>query len=468
MRVLILSASTGGGHNRASAALKKYILQQDDTSVVEIVDCIEYCNKVYNRTVTHGYKTLAMKAPKIYGKMYKIADRKTMLNSLMDSLNIQCANKLLTLIGEFKPDIIVCCHPFNSKMMSHLKEKYNVNIPYICIVTDFKPHRAYFGESADAFVTPCDDMTDELVFKYNINANKIYPVGIPIDTVFYSNTNSEKTLNELQFTKDKPIVLIMAGSFGVSDILGIYDDLLNCDTDMQIIVITGKNKRLYDAFEKIINTEEREIEFDAADYNSKLLKLEKLITHFNELSEQLALQIADELNKTVPKKLHLYVRRSKKFKPTKLFYFVSNVEDYMHISDLIVTKPGGLTTSESLACNLPMAVFKAIPGQEEDNANYLLLHDIAILLDEKNNEAAQIEALLNNKEKLSRMRENCKKEAKPNSAENVYSIMQKLIKQHKEQLESGAEDANQSVKKAERKEHKKHIHKKPTLNTKHD
>jgi processive 1,2-diacylglycerol beta-glucosyltransferase len=100
----------------------------------------------------------------------------------------------------------------------------------------------------------------------------------------------------------------------------------------------------------------------------------------------------------------------------------------MHISDLIITKPGGLTTSESLACGLPMAVFKAFPGQEAQNADFLTEKQAAIVLEKGEKGAQQIKELLSNPDKLKQMKENCRNCAKLNSAERIYSLMQDLVK----------------------------------------
>ena len=94
---------------------------------------------------------------------------------------------------------------------------------------------------------------------------------------------------------------------------------------------------------------------------------------------------------------------------TKLLYFVKNVEDYMHISDLIVTKPGGLTVTESLACSLPMAIYSAFPGQERDNAEFLL------------NKGAAIDE----------MKEKCRELHRPDSAEKIFRLAQKLCNDSK-------------------------------------
>ena len=101
----------------------------------------------------------------------------------------------------------------------------------------------------------------------------------------------------------------------------------------------------------------------------------------------------------------------------------------MHASDLLVTKPGGLTVSEALACNLPMAVFDAIPGQEEDNANFLKVHDMGVRLEKDGDFAGQISALLSEKEKLREMRENCQHFDKSQSIPNLLALIEDLVEE---------------------------------------
>ena len=99
----------------------------------------------------------------------------------------------------------------------------------------------------------------------------------------------------------------------------------------------------------------------------------------------------------------------------------------MHASDLLVTKPGGLTVSEALACNLPMAVFDAIPGQEEDNANFLKTHDMCVRLQKDSDFAEEISALLQEKQKLQAMRENCEEFDKSQSIPNLLALIRDLV-----------------------------------------
>ena len=118
-------------------------------------------------------------------------------------------------------------------------------------------------------------------------------------------------------------------------------------------------------------------------------------------------------------------------KPTKLFYFIDNVDDYMHASDLIVTKPGGLTTSESIACALPMVVFKAYPGQEEQNAALLVENNIGVILENSSKAADTVGSLLKDKKKLESMRESCRKHVRKNSCQNIIELAKRLAEENK-------------------------------------
>ena len=431
MNILILSASTGGGHKRAANALKTYICEHDENAKVDIVDTLEYCSSLLNKTVTLGYKSIAKNAPELYGTFYKSSDKESALSDIVSTFTTQFAKKLLPLLDEYKPDIVVTCHAFSSNMMSVLKSSYDVTIPVVSIITDYMPHRAYIGDHVDVYITASKDTADNLAQKYNVDKRRVFPLGMPILERFYNYDENKKheTYESLGFSEDKPTVLIMAGSFGVTDILKIYENLVEIDLDYQIIVITGKNKRLYDAFEKLLNRNIKE--FETQDFSQIFTNLSDINVAkiLYEHSEQLKQEISAKLNKT-------FHRSTDKTKPTKLFYFIDNVEDYMHISDLIITKPGGLTTSESLACNLPMAVFKAFPGQEAQNADFLVHKQAAIVLEKGSKGTAQIEDLLSHPEKLAQMKENCKNCALSHSTERIYSLLCDIYKTHTENKEN--------------------------------
>lgn len=373
MNILILSASTGGGHMRASRAIENYMSEHDKSANVKIVDSLLYINPILNKTVTSGYVYLATKTPKIYGKIYELTNKEDRWISFVNRLNYLFANKLLPLIDEFKPDVIITTHPFPTEMVSILKAKELVNIPLVCIMTDYAPHKTWVNQKVDAYIVSNDDMVKEMS-KIGVREEVIYPYGIPIEKVFFEKKDKDLVLNELELNPNLPTILMMAGSFGVTNVFKIYEDIINIDREFQVIVITGKNQKLYDEFAKVINKSE---------------------------------------------------------KHTKLIYFTDEVNKFMQAADIIITKPGGLTITEALASNIPMAIFDAIPGQEEENAEFLINHNMAIKLEKNQSCDKLIEELLMNKEKLNNMKEACRSFDKNDSSKNICALINELVENSK-------------------------------------
>lgn len=370
MNILILSASTGGGHKRAAAALEDTIRRTSPDVHVTVVDGLKAIGKTYDKTVVQGYYFLVKKTPKFYGRLYKITDRENLMYKAVMKSNSSMSKKLLAEIEKHDPDVIIACHAFITAMLSKLKKKGKLKVTAIALITDYDAHRTYIAPNIDAYVLAEPQMAKKLIDEYHVDEEKIYPLGIPTFEKFSVPGAKLEICRREGLDPDKTTLLLMAGSFGVTDVLDFYEDVAKIDDDLQLIVITGKNEKLYKKFEKRIA----------------------------ELGAE---------------------------QRTKLLFFVDNVEDYMHVSDLIITKPGGLTITESLACNLPMAIYNAFPGQEQYNVNFLLKQNAAILID-RSRGAQQIADLLSSPEKLEEMRENCKRLARPNAAEDMLKLANEL------------------------------------------
>lgn len=390
---------------RASAALKSYILEKNKEATVEMVDTLEYISPLLNKTITEGYVYLATKTPKMYGSLYKSANKDNPINSLVGAFNHLFCKALLPLLEEFHPDVIICTHPFVTEMVSNLKEDGLVKTPLMCIMTDYAPHKTWINKRVDSYVVSNEGMVDVMV-EMGAKRELIHPYGIPIDNAFFTKKDRNAILKEMGLNPEIPTILIMAGSFGVTDILKIYNNIVKIDVDFQIIVITGKNQKLYDAFSRVLS-KSNEIRPE------KLAKIK---------SKARALLDEEEENP------HIRVRVNPK-KTTKLLYFTNEVDKYMQISDLIITKPGGLTVSEALACNLPMAIFNAIPGQEEENADFLIDNNMAVRIEKGATCAETIRSLLSNRERLEQMKQSCQTFDKSQSSENIYQEILRLMRE---------------------------------------
>lgn len=405
MRVLILSATTGGGHMRAAGALKEFILSRDPSSVVEIYDTIQYVSPILNKAVTNGYVYMATKTPKIFGGFYKSSDRNTPINKTVEKTMTGLRKRLLPMVDEFRPDIVVTTHSFATELIAALKTKEELHFPVISILTDFAIHQTYINRGVDAYITSSDEMVDQMIER-GIEKAMVHPFGIPIKKEFLEKIDRQQAFEEEGLDPDIPTVLIMAGSFGVTDVLKIYHKIVKSDAEFQIIVITGKNEKLYETFEKYLSK---------IDINNTLYELSLMYPTIKQ-------QRSNYRNS----------RHLKPSKPTKLLYFTDQVEKYMQMSDLIVTKPGGLTVTEAIATELPMAIFKAIPGQEEQNADYLVRGGMAIRLKKDKTCTDTITELVSDPKKLKAMRDSIKAHSNGNSAQRIYELMEKLVSEYSE------------------------------------
>lgn len=368
MKVLILTAATGAGHLRASRAIRTYIEENEPGSRVEVVDAMKSVGKALDKTVCGGYHILAMKMPKLFGVLYRATNRESHISHLLNRFSALFSRLLLPVLEENSPEIIIATHPFASEMVSCLKENGLVSAPLITLMTDYGPHLAWISPRVDAYVVSNAEMIPQME-AMGAPKEKIFPFGIPVDHVFFEKGDKPALLKKFGLQTDLPTVLIMAGSFGVTNILRIYRQIMRSEIPLQMVVITGHNQKLYDAFEE---------------------------------------QVGD-----APK-------------PVKLVYFTDEVENYMHAADLLITKPGGLTVSEALACNIPMAVFDAIPGQEEDNADFLLTHKMAVRLNKDEDCGTILRSLLEDSRRLEEMRDSCADFDKSASSRNILELMKKL------------------------------------------
>ncbi|WP_026882081.1 MGDG synthase family glycosyltransferase [Clostridium akagii] len=370
MRALILSVSAGGGHIQASLALKNYIMQFEPTSDIEILDTIKYINPLLDKLIIGSYLQTVKMTPSIFGKIYKFTEKDEGLNSVTNKFNELMAYKLLPIIDNYKPDIIICTHPFPTQMVSILKQKKKLNIPMICILTDYAPHNTWIHPKVDSYIVSNSDMKEEMTLR-GVDKDSVFDFGIPVSSDFFLKYDKSQILAELNLDPLKKTIMIMGGSLGIGKIARVYSQLSKLTTNVQIIVIAGSNKKLY----------------------SQLMNLKE--------------------HSTVT---------------TSILGFSKNINKYMQCSDLLITKPGGLTITEALICNVPLALFSAIPGQEKKNEEFLLRHKLAITLEDGTNCKEIIENLMSSPKQLQEMKENCRKYSKPSCGRDIFNLINVLIK----------------------------------------
>lgn len=373
-KVLIFYAAYGGGHYSAAKSIKKYL---DDNFEVEteIVDCIEYINKILNKITTEAYKEMAKKAPNLWGKVYSNS-QKGLLGHVSSRTNKVMAIKLKNLIKEVNPDLVISTHPFSSQMVSYLKRKGKINCKLVTVLTDFAPHEQWLigHEYTNGYFVSNDNMKNYLI-DYGIDHNKVHVTGIPLSDRFFIKYDKHDVCAEFNLNKTIPVVLFFGGGefgLGKDRTLQILESLINNLPTFQIVAISGKNAKMNNRFMELVHRLDAENRVKILDYTNK-------------------------------------------------------VPELMSISSIVVTKPGGLTTSESLASDLPLLVINPIPGQEEENAEFLEAHNVAVWLKNTDNPDEVIKELFSNPKRLEKMKENSKLLAKKDSTKNICEIIMKKI-----------------------------------------
>ena len=157
MKIMLLTAATGGGHLRASAAVEQYIRDNTGYDVVTI-DTLKAVNRFLDKSVCDTYRFMAKRIPAMFGRLYKQTNRENLLSDLVPKLSGAFSNLLYASISKYHPDVILTTHPFATEMVSDLKEDGSITAPLICILTDYGVHRAWIAPYVDAYVVASDVM----------------------------------------------------------------------------------------------------------------------------------------------------------------------------------------------------------------------------------------------------------------------------------------------------------------------
>ena len=370
-KILIFYGSYGGGHLSAARAINDYISSHYPDTETKMVDCIEYINKFVNKVTTKAYSDMAKKAPWAWGYVYKKSEKGVIAKFSNDS-NKLMARKLYRLISEFEPTIVISTHPFSSQMCAYLKKKGKCDFKLATVTTDYAPHDQWllYHEQVDWFFVAHDGMKHALAGK-GIANEKIYTTGIPLSNRFLHHYDKPAILNEFGLQPNKRTVLFFGGGkmgLGKTRTIEILKILAQDFTALQMVAISGQNEEMNAHFKEIVAENHRE----------------------------------DSI---------------------KVLEFTNKVPELMTISDLVITKPGGLTTTESIASGLPIIIINPIPGQEEENAEFLEEHNVGVWIKKGDNIQEKLTAVLGNPEIMQEMKIHARLLAKKNSTAEICKIV---------------------------------------------
>ncbi|MFA5008657.1 MAG: glycosyltransferase [Candidatus Omnitrophota bacterium] len=363
--IIVFYISEFGGHNKAANNIKEALLYKDSSVSVENINAFGYFYPRTEKFADYLYTTVIKNFPVIWERIY---DKKKVIKNLSPLrkwVSMHTFRKLSVFIKKFSPDCFVATQAFPCGLIADFKDSFNCKIPLIAVVTDYHPHGFWIHKAVDKYVVASSEAKDVLI-NNGIAPEKIEILGIPISVKFLNDSSRDDVAKELGFIRESKSILIMGGGLGLGPIEEIARELDNSAVSFQIIIVCGKNDKLYKWFEK----------------NKQ---------HFT--------------------------------KPVFCFRYVDFVNKIMDFADIIVTKSGGITISEALSKHLAIIVSNPIPGQEENNVNYLLKNKAVIRADKPQEIGSAARELFENREKMNFYKENSKRISLPDSSLKIAELI---------------------------------------------
>lgn len=377
MRILIATITAGGGHLAAAAALEEAWKAARPGDVVEKIDLLKFFSPLHRKIHSDGYLTLIERAPELWGMVFAKTDNPKVARTLNKLKRVFPSNSRVKFekhVKQFKPDVVLCTHylplellgaPTSSRHGQGKKAAAGGTpvLPgakplVVSVITDFEAHALWMDACVDLYCVAAEETKARLVAR-GAAAENIVATGIPIAAKFSSKVDPKAVRKTYGLRDDQRVVLVLSGGFGMGPVAEILEELDKVPNEFQTVVVTGRNE---------------------------------------ELRRELAAQDRKH--------------------PTHVLGFASNMHELMAVSDLVITKPGGLTSSEALAMGKPLFILNPIPGQEAANSDFLLERGAAGKVNRVEDLPYRVEQLLGSK-KLAQMAAAAKALGRPLAARAV-------------------------------------------------
>ena len=372
-KALILSVKAGYGHHSTGLAIKDCLISHGIDCVM--LDSLEYINRFLGDGVQDGYLLATKYLKDTYGKVYDTLDKKEepykkySPESIISGL---LSKRLEKYIIDYAPDFIIGTHSYAAVLITILRKRGIIDCPAFGVVTDFTMHPFWESTQLDYYVVP-NSLLTLAAEKKGIAKEKILPFGIPIKKKFTVKHPKDEMRRKLGLP-DKPVVLIMMGSMGFGNMKGFIESVDMAKGDFSAVVICGNNEKAKKSIER------------------------------------------HEWTKTI-----------------KCLGFIDNVDEYMDAAEVIITKPGGLTTSEAMAKRLPLILMNPIPGQEERNMEFLVNTGAAMMITKTFPLESALTQFFEYGWRRKIMEDAVEHTGKPDSTETLYEFIEKNIYEKKEE-----------------------------------
>lgn len=369
LNILILSCSTGGGHNAAGHAMEEYFREQGQ--MVYFPDYLALAGKKVSETVGKIYVRTVQKAPKAFGMVYRIGDAvsRYIKHSPVYYANSAMVEYLEKCLEEREYDAVLVPHLFPAETLTRMKRKGRKIPMVIAVGTDYTSIPFWGETECDYYVVPSEEVGEEFV-QAGIPKEKLLPFGIPVSQAYRETLDRDVAAEEIFADDDAwregKIYLVAGGSMGAGNICQLVAALENASTkNDRILVVCGSNKSVYERMKHEFGSEKR----------------------------------------------------------MRIYGWTNKMPLFMKAADVIFTKPGGLTSTEAAVAGCPIVHIDPIPGCETANASYFVRHGYSISAKGSEAQARAGVQLANDEVMRQSMRERQQRDFKGNTTEQIFQFL---------------------------------------------
>jgi processive 1,2-diacylglycerol beta-glucosyltransferase len=366
LRILVLSVSAGTGHLRAAQAIELAVRQMLPGAHVENHDVLEMSTKVFRHCYGDMYLDFVDRAPQVLGFFYNLMDHPGVPGAsrwahIRLALERMCLRRFIYFLQCQRWDLVISTHFLAGEIIAALRREKRFSAPHVMVTTDFETHGTWVNQPCEHYFTATEEGARYLE-SFGVPANEATAVGIPIHPVFSEPKDRAECRARHGLSNDRPIVLQLAGGHGVGRIRELYQAILAVEKPLDVVVVTGHNERAKKQLEQM----------------------------------------------SIPERHRRHI-----------IGYTTEIDEFMRAADLVVSKPGGLTTSELLAVGAPLVIVDPIPGQEDRNSDFLLEQGAAIKVNHAATLPLKLTELLRDPDRLEQLRANALRLSRPQAAFEV-------------------------------------------------
>ncbi len=370
-KIFIIYTDAGAGHRRAAEALNKVTGDVFPEAAVSLFDVLNYTTPLFKKSYPAIYLFMVNRCPWLFGMGYYLTDARAVdrfvriFRRITNSINCKSFEKCLL---KEKPDLIITTHWLPNEIITSLKRRRKFGSFLATCITDYYPHAFWRNRGVDLYIAPNEDLIPRLT-KLGVTLEKVQTFGLPIDPEFAYHHDKVEMRERLGLDANLFTILITSGGFGVGPIKELVEEIEKIDAPLQVQVVCGKNTGL-----------------------------------------------RQELTAHTKKARHRF----------QIYGFVTNMDQLMEASDILISKSGGLTSTEAMAKDLPLIILYPIPGQEFSNSEFLLKHGAGLRARSAKQARAALEGLLADPGRLEALRRNIGKLARPNAARKILTYLKQV------------------------------------------